>query len=105
MIGRVSKIALFAVRRRRGGPYDLGGRGDTATAFFTMGIGGLGVLDKAVLTENSHGLTEDSKTVAHHYKPGDGPVGGDCQACLIVGATAVEVSSMGRTSVSRWIMG
>lgn len=66
MIGRVSNIALFAVRRRRGGPYDLGGRGDRTTALFKMGAGCLGVLDKAVPIEHSHGLTTDSKTVAHH---------------------------------------
>ena len=41
-----------------------------AIALFKMGIGchGLGVLDKAVSIELSHGLTEDGKTVAPHLQ-------------------------------------
>ncbi len=45
------------------------------TAFFNMKIGchGLGVLDKAVPIEHSHGLTEDGKTVAPRLEADDGP--------------------------------
>jgi len=46
-----------------------------AIAFFKMGMGchGLGVLDKAVRIEHSHGLTEDGKAMSPHREKGDGP--------------------------------
>ncbi len=46
-------------------------------ALFKMGIGchGLGVLDKAVSIEHSHGLTEDGKTVAPHLEKRRSPWG------------------------------